>query len=128
MMRRPPRSTRTYTLFPYTTLFRSVLQRLERRHHPVGVGVLGLEVGQHGLVLAVVVAQPVVGVVAGGAEGRFDDVRLAGDVGGRGSLRRSGEVGHQEAGPQESGDPGWDPGRGFTPAGDVSTTSTTAAP
>src|SRR3546814_17729270 len=23
MMRRPPRSTRTYTLFPYTTLFRS---------------------------------------------------------------------------------------------------------
>src|SRR3546814_2838771 len=25
---RPPRSTRTYTLFPYTTLFRSVGQRL----------------------------------------------------------------------------------------------------
>src|SRR3546814_11499608 len=24
MRRRPPRSTRTYTLFPYTTLFRSV--------------------------------------------------------------------------------------------------------
>src|SRR3546814_4489111 len=24
MVRRPPRSTRTYTLFPYTTLFRSV--------------------------------------------------------------------------------------------------------
>src|SRR3546814_20765023 len=24
-IRRPPRSTRTYTLFPYTTLFRSVL-------------------------------------------------------------------------------------------------------
>src|SRR3546814_9183186 len=28
MIRRPPRSTRTYTLFPYTTLFRSLL--LER--------------------------------------------------------------------------------------------------
>src|SRR3546814_6592313 len=28
MVRRPPRSTRTYTLFPYTTLFRS--------HHAVG--------------------------------------------------------------------------------------------
>src|SRR3546814_7922993 len=28
MIRRPPRSTRTDTLFPYTTLFRSVLQRL----------------------------------------------------------------------------------------------------
>src|SRR3546814_1275100 len=26
MIRRTPRSTRTYTLFPYTTLFRSVLQ------------------------------------------------------------------------------------------------------
>src|SRR3546814_9001156 len=25
MIRRPPRSTRTYTLFPYTTLFRSTL-------------------------------------------------------------------------------------------------------
>src|SRR3546814_15444268 len=27
MIRRPPRSTRTDTLFPYTTLFRSLLQR-----------------------------------------------------------------------------------------------------
>src|SRR3546814_976359 len=30
MLRRPPRSTRTYTLFPYTTLFRS---RPESRRH-----------------------------------------------------------------------------------------------
>src|SRR3546814_13890138 len=29
MIRRPPRSTRTYTLFPYTTLFRSPLQILQ---------------------------------------------------------------------------------------------------
>src|SRR3546814_5161774 len=29
MIRRPPRSTRTYTLFPYTTLFRSA----DQRHH-----------------------------------------------------------------------------------------------
>src|SRR3546814_1755071 len=78
---------------------------------------LGLEVGQHGPVLAVVVAQPVVVVVAGGAEGRFDDVRLAGDIGGRGGLRGSGEVGHQEDGQQESGDHGWDPGQGFTTGG-----------
>src|SRR3546814_5519774 len=28
MIRRPPRSTRTYTLFPYTTLFRSVLREM----------------------------------------------------------------------------------------------------
>src|SRR3546814_15198150 len=29
MIRRPPRSTRTDTLFPYTTLFRSILDRTE---------------------------------------------------------------------------------------------------
>src|SRR3546814_17126654 len=29
MIRQPPRSTRTYTLFPYTTLFRSVLRVLD---------------------------------------------------------------------------------------------------
>src|SRR3546814_8769143 len=31
MIRRPPRSTRTYTLFPYTTLFRSVSPRPPKR-------------------------------------------------------------------------------------------------
>src|SRR3546814_1584893 len=31
MIRRPPRSTRTDTLFPYTTLFRSLRRR--RQHH-----------------------------------------------------------------------------------------------
>src|SRR3546814_2271813 len=35
MMTRPSRSTRTYTLFPYTTLFRSLAQRaLNLTHHP----------------------------------------------------------------------------------------------
>src|SRR3546814_2431168 len=33
MNRRPPRSTRTDTLFPYTTLFRSVLKRAIVREH-----------------------------------------------------------------------------------------------
>src|SRR3546814_2537687 len=34
MVRRPPRSTRTDTLFPYTTLFRSVAgQRAQQRRH-----------------------------------------------------------------------------------------------
>src|SRR3546814_2836559 len=33
MIRRPPRSTRTDTLFPYTTLFRSVGIEDERRRH-----------------------------------------------------------------------------------------------
>src|SRR3546814_20384205 len=36
MIRRPPRSTRTDTLFPYTTLFRSILS------HSEGVGVYRL--------------------------------------------------------------------------------------
>src|SRR3546814_14079851 len=35
MIRRPPRSTRTDTLFPYTTLFRS-LARLFGEERPVG--------------------------------------------------------------------------------------------
>src|SRR3546814_15434216 len=38
MIRRPPRSTRTDTLFPYTTLFRSELRtlpRVVRRHHRI---------------------------------------------------------------------------------------------
>src|SRR3546814_15578632 len=36
MIRLPPRSTRTYTLFPYTTLFRSALphRHRSRRHRP----------------------------------------------------------------------------------------------
>src|SRR3546814_4967471 len=32
MIRRPPRSTRTDTLFPYTTLFRSPVCRLQARY------------------------------------------------------------------------------------------------
>src|SRR3546814_16848200 len=40
MVRRPPRSTRTDTLFPYTTLFRSGGVRAGRqaRHHAHGLG------------------------------------------------------------------------------------------
>src|SRR3546814_15532217 len=37
MIRRPPRSTRTDTLFPYTPLFRSVYQYLGRSTHRVGL-------------------------------------------------------------------------------------------
>src|SRR3546814_9950038 len=39
MIRRPPRSTRTYTLFPYTTLFRSPVDQYEGAQVPA-VGVL----------------------------------------------------------------------------------------
>src|SRR3546814_16746247 len=34
MIRRPPRSTRTDTLFPYTTLFRSIIGRSEDEEQP----------------------------------------------------------------------------------------------
>src|SRR3546814_21074472 len=40
MIRRPPRSTRTDTLFPYTTLFRSVVD--DDRRPACGVGVEGV--------------------------------------------------------------------------------------
>src|SRR3546814_8360799 len=45
MIRRPPSSTRTYTLFPYTTLFRSLADELRgRRHHRLGdAGAAGVE-------------------------------------------------------------------------------------
>src|SRR3546814_19762035 len=35
MIRQPPRSTRTYTLFPYTTLFRSNVSRRTQCQYPL---------------------------------------------------------------------------------------------
>src|SRR3546814_9572152 len=44
MIRRPPRSTRTDTLFPYTTLFRSVIaQQIGRDLEHIGVGPRGID-------------------------------------------------------------------------------------
>src|SRR3546814_13357146 len=40
MIRRPPRSTRTDTLFPYTTLFRSIGKPLPRVEDSVRIGEL----------------------------------------------------------------------------------------
>src|SRR3546814_2880269 len=37
MIRRPPRSTRTDTLFPYTTLFRSLFANMMAGHTMMGV-------------------------------------------------------------------------------------------
>src|SRR3546814_9107086 len=42
MIRRPPRSTRTDTLFPYTTLFRSMRARLAEA---LGAGAIGFSTG-----------------------------------------------------------------------------------
>src|SRR3546814_15869978 len=44
MIRRPPRSTRTDTLFPYTTLFRSLTEPHEGEHRKGGAGLDQLEV------------------------------------------------------------------------------------
>src|SRR3546814_15043144 len=59
MIRRPPRSTRTDTLFPYTTLFRS---RRRQGWPPSGLGVGGLhhgvELGGIATLLARAVARP----------------------------------------------------------------------
>src|SRR3546814_4642652 len=41
MIRRPPRSTRTDTLFPYTTLFRSVLAPGHQHQYRLGFGKTG---------------------------------------------------------------------------------------
>src|SRR3546814_7283589 len=57
MIRRPPRSTRTDTLFPYTTLFRSARLQVQRRARRAGVSdeialvarPPGREVGHDGL-------------------------------------------------------------------------------
>src|SRR3546814_9404776 len=49
MLRRPPRPTSSDTLFPYTTLFRSLHVRVFHRHRRVEA--FGDGVGDHGLAL-----------------------------------------------------------------------------
>src|SRR3546814_16484505 len=60
MLRRPPRSTRTDTRFPYTTLFRSARRRPPRGHRDDEDP-----------------ARAEAGLVAGEGEGRRPQVRLA---------------------------------------------------
>src|SRR3546814_8221065 len=55
MIRRPPRSTRTDTLFPYTTLFRSAFDRFIDRLHRRLVSGMGREIIERP------VAQPISG-------------------------------------------------------------------
>src|SRR3546814_9148231 len=68
MIRRPPRSTRTDTLFPYTTLFRSCVPGLLCRQ------------GAAGMSRAISAAQAKA-LVHDGAEIAFLDVREAGEFG-----------------------------------------------
>src|SRR3546814_13845112 len=83
MLRRPPRSTRTYTLFPYQTLFRSA----ERQRAQTGVGadiarrlfaadmLLAGRQGQHETAFAIGIDR-----LAAQAAGHLPDIfRLAGE-------------------------------------------------
>src|SRR3546814_16387490 len=47
MIRRPPRSTRTDTLFPYTTLFRSNLSVTQSTLSKMEEGISNTETGEH---------------------------------------------------------------------------------
>src|SRR3546814_2173243 len=49
MIRRPPRSTRTDTLFPYTTLFRSARARTPPQRHRAAASAAALPVWQAGV-------------------------------------------------------------------------------
>src|SRR3546814_645269 len=69
MIRRPPRSTRTDTLFPYTTLFRSTLEDL----HPFNV--LNPR-GLVGKILNIVKVKSDALGIAERADAPNDDVRL----------------------------------------------------
>src|SRR3546814_17709644 len=71
MIRRPPRSTRTATLFPYTTLFRSGLAPvLADQIAQQGLPVLGLDALVYDTVGIDALRQPVVDVVDEGHAAR----------------------------------------------------------
>src|SRR3546814_16832718 len=90
MIRRPPRSTRTDTLFPYTTLFRSLvdLQRGDR----AGGEVLNLDVAAFGGEdLAAVIRGRQIGQAADGDARRFAAAPRDRDP--RNALKRGGSEG-----------------------------------
>src|SRR3546814_20903078 len=87
MIRRPPRSTRTDTLFPYTTLFRSPILQVERRCHDDAGRV------RHGLTRVAVDLHQAVRVFTATRERLFRGAMLfrqvdPGDAPGRHQIRR----------------------------------------
>src|SRR3546814_17801947 len=80
MIRRPSRSTRTDTLFPYTPLFRSGLGLVRLEVESVAGQLLGEEVvelpGRNGLAEMVGREDRGGGVPAGGVDARLDDQDL----------------------------------------------------
>src|SRR3546814_18288282 len=83
MIRRPPRSTRTDTLFPYTTLFRSQRRRsqdaareAQAAHERLDILARGEVVGdEHGGILRIGTAQ-----LHRPARGGAEDARIEGDA------------------------------------------------
>src|SRR3546814_13607891 len=83
MIRLPPRSTRTYTLFPYTTLFRSVVdlrivlphQGQRRRRRLDQLEIVGIEL-LLGIERAEVRAQAIIVVAPARAPGVLIDIDL----------------------------------------------------
>ena len=85
-------------------LVQRVLQRFQRRKHLVGIRVFGLQIGQHRLVLALVIAQPVIIIVAGSTKRRLDHVRTLFDIRRDGrSCSGGGGGGHQARKQQAEG-------------------------
>src|SRR3546814_19662724 len=86
MIRRPPRSTRPDTLFPYTTLFRSQLAaqaegRIGDPEFDYQLGMAALDAGRYGE--AVIALQRVLAVQPNNAPARAELARayaLAGDI------------------------------------------------
>src|SRR3546814_5744016 len=76
MIRRPPRSTRTDTLFPYTTLFRSA-ERAERARIPVHLAAGGAFAHQQAMVAAGVPAGSSLGIVGEGGHGGHSRSRIS---------------------------------------------------
>src|SRR3546814_5574534 len=76
MIRRPPRSTRTDTLFPYTTLFRSYLDPVQVLDEVVGPGGRGRRDRAQSRALGVAAAvglAAVVGLLLASPEGRSEE-------------------------------------------------------
>src|SRR3546814_14351275 len=75
MIRRPPRSTRTDTLFPYTTLCRSRLLRAQKqRQRVVQAGLTGSRIEPARIELAAQPGQLALGQLAGGVDGALAEL------------------------------------------------------
>src|SRR3546814_9933035 len=84
MLRQPPRSTRTDTLFPYPTLFRSIGKTLDRRPAALRVGDHLYDPGEHRVAPDLLAAHE----QAAGLVDRPADERRAGFLGDRHRLAR----------------------------------------